>query len=175
MLFKGYINRAGGLEQCRITCFAALQALHRLLRQLSEGDRLPETEAGASLTEACLICRKGFANRASWAMHASKKHGYRIAASILAGESTLCAGCGKQFSRPARLRRRIGWGAFQPAAGSVASPPNDAEPPAQVAGTVPEGPVGLDPASYSRGLLRALQDLEEVTAESVWEAVGLIS
>ena len=120
-LFKGLIRRAKGLELCRLTCYAAMQAVH-VLKQASQGADLPDIEAGASCVEACLICRRGFSSRAAWACHASKKHGYRIAASLLSGgqDQPLCEGCGKLFASSGRLRRhllhsvscRTRWGTF---------------------------------------------------------------
>ena len=72
-LFKGFIARAKGLEQCRITCYAALQALGRLLQQLVVGEDCHPVAQAPSFPEACLICRRGFMSRSAWACHASKK------------------------------------------------------------------------------------------------------
>ncbi|CAE7817460.1 unnamed protein product [Symbiodinium sp. CCMP2592] len=178
--FKGLIKRARGLELCRIQCYAALQALHRVLKIASCGADLEEVTAGSACTEACLICKRGFSSRAAWACHASKKHGYRITASILTGTRgcTLCAGCGKNFANSARLRRhllhsgdcRSQWGSFR---SIEANPPcpNPAEPPVQVEGVLDAVDSAWDPASYNKGLYDSLCVLVNPTALQVWALV----
>ena len=66
-LFTGYNHRAKGLEQCRITCYAALQALAHLLQQFSCGQACDADPEDLSFPEACLICRRGFKSRSAWA------------------------------------------------------------------------------------------------------------
>ncbi|CAE7819601.1 unnamed protein product, partial [Symbiodinium sp. KB8] len=52
-LFKGLIQRARGLELCRITCFAAMQAVHRAFLEHGEGQRIDHNGAsGCSYTDA---------------------------------------------------------------------------------------------------------------------------
>ena len=133
------------------------------------------------LVRGLISCRRGFSSRAAWACHASKKHGYRIAASLLIGRQALplCEGCGKLFASSGRLRRhllhsvscRTGWGTFQPDPAQMPPRPNEAAPPLQLRGTCASYGHALDPASYSRGLLECLDSLESPCAESVWAAV----
>eukprot|EP00439_Symbiodinium_sp_Y106_P025363 s1003_g3.t1 len=180
-LFRGLIRRAKGLELCRLTCFAAMQAVYAALKQASQGTDLPEVEAGASCVEACLICRRGFSSRAAWACHASKKHGYRIAASLLIGGQAqpICEGCGKLFANQGRLRRhllhsvscRAGWGTFQLDPTPVPPRPGEAAPPLQLRGTCVSQAHAMDPASYSKGLLECLDSIDSPCAESVWAVV----
>ena len=180
--FKGLILRAKGLELCRATCYAALQALYRALRFHGEG-RSPVDQGRneACYTEACIPCRKGFASRAAWACHASKLHGYRIAASVLAGSQggKVCLSCGTCFSKTARLRRhllhsaecRVGWGSFVPDPASGVPTLHDRAPPITVEGLLQECHAGLDPARYNKGLLEALLVLEHPSAAEVWARV----
>ena len=180
-IFTGLIKRARGLELCRINCYAALRALYRTIHQASAGSELAEVVEGATCTEACLICRRGFVSRAAWACHSSKKHGYRIPASILVGHKgrTLCGGCGKVYATSARLRRhllhatacRANWGAFQTDECEQPPQPNHAEPPTQALGHLAPDVGGDDPAAYNKGLFEVLSGLEAPTAEAVWENV----
>ena len=178
--FKGLVQRAKGLELCRITCFAALQSLHSALAAHAQGEQICEPCEATPFTEACLVCRKAFTSRSAWAFHSSKLHGYRIAASVLAGSSgnTTCQGCGKRFSNAARLRRhllhatscRVGWGDFVPRDDRVPGP-NPREPPLLLDGTFLPGAECLDPASYNKGLLDTLLAKSSWTTEEVWHTV----
>ena len=58
-LFKGLIRRAKGLELCRLTCYAAMQAVH-VLKQASQGADLPDIEAGASCVKPVLFAGVDF-------------------------------------------------------------------------------------------------------------------
>ena len=181
--FKGLIQRGRGLELCRITCYAALQAFHRALS--SHGScpvGVSAETAEHTFTEACIPCRRGFVSRAAWACHSSKLHGYRIAASVLAGSrgDTLCLACGKCFSRAARLRRhllhssacRVQWGSFELAEGCKAPALHDCMPPPTLEGLLAQCHEEYDPATFSKGLLDSLEVLTEPTAETVWDLVA---
>ena len=179
-VFKGFVKRAKGLEQCRITCFASLQALGRLLQQFSCGQECTADPAGSAFPEAGLICKRGFQSRAAWACHASKKHGYRIAASLLASERTdsMCSGCGRQFANQARLRRhllhadecRIRWVSFLPSTADSRPEPHCEAPPIQIAGSQSGSRAAQDPAGFSRGLFQATA-LDDPTPEQAFELV----
>ena len=86
-LYRGLVQRARGLELCRIACFAAIQAVHRIfsLSMAREGAWPKASLFGGEYTDACIPCKRGFVSRAAWACHASKKHGYRLASSVMAG------------------------------------------------------------------------------------------
>ncbi|CAE7291651.1 unnamed protein product [Symbiodinium sp. CCMP2592] len=181
-IYKGFVKRAQGLEQCRIACWAALQAFHRALLHRSAGESLQPDLPEAHFVEACLLCRKGFMSRAAWAMHSSKKHGYRLAATALVRDSrnSFCSGCGRQYANDARLRRHLlhasecrrRWGSAIPAEGKLRSAPNVAEPPREVSSSWLEGGVELDPASYNDSLLQSLVALQNPTAEGAWDLVS---
>ena len=180
-LFKGLIKRAKGLECCRIQCYAAFQALYRALRTCSVGVLMREEVQPRTYSEACLICKKGFESRAAWACHASKLHGYRLASSVMAGSSGawVCQGCGRCYAKPARLRRHLlhsstcrkRWGSFTPGEGFVAPDLHERQPPVDVAGILAEVHEAEDPASYSRGLKQALEQLQSPDAETIWATV----
>ena len=181
-IFKGLILRAKGLETCRTTCYAALQALYRTMRAHGEGrSPSPETGSPVAFTEACIPCRKAFVSRAAWACHSSKLHGYRIAASVLAGShgGKVCLACGKCFSRAARLRRHLlhsadcrkGWGSFQVTPGDTVPNLHDCAPPLTLEGILEACHADIDPAAYNKGLLEALLDLSRPTVDSVWAVV----
>ena len=180
-LFKGMVKRAKGLESCRIQCIASLQSLHRALLQLCGGEILRGAAEDVRYTEACLLCKKGFASRSAWAMHSSKLHGYRISASVLVGSSgsTLCEGCGKCFSKPARLRRhllhaskcRAHWESFRLADGVVVPGLHEQHPPLTLEGVLTEGHSGQEAADFHPSLLDSLLHLEAPSAEEVWDLV----
>ena len=179
-LFKGLIKRAQGLELCRVKCYAAFQSLHRVIRELCDGLPAESHDEPPTFVEACLICKKGFESRVAWACHSSKKHGYRVIASVLAGSrgDTVCQGCGKCFSRASRLRRhllhssscRVNWGAFTPAH-EDAPVMHDRQPPVTLERVLEEHHAGPDPALYHQGLLSALHELCEPSAEDVWQTL----
>ena len=180
-LFKGMVRRAKGLEQCRIQCYAAMQALHKAIRVHSDGELIEPCEAPRIYPEACLVCRKAFETRGAWACHASKLHGYRLAATVLAGShgDTLCRGCGKCYANTGRLRRhllhsavcRAQWGAFTMAEGVVIPALHERQPPLHIEGVLERMHEGYDPASYSKGLLEALCRLRSPSAQQVWDLV----
>ena len=182
-VFKGLTLRAKGLELCRATCFAALQALYQAMRAHGEGRPPAVSEQDPVIfPEACIPCRKAFATRAAWACHSSKLHGYRVVASVLAGSQggKICLGCGKCFSKPARLRRhllhtsscRIGWGAFTPDPTQPVPDLHDCVPPVTIEGLLADCHFGLDPAAYNKGLLEALLGLLSPSVDSVWSTVS---
>ncbi|OLQ05907.1 hypothetical protein AK812_SmicGene10865 [Symbiodinium microadriaticum] len=170
-----------GLEQCRIQCYAAMQALHKAIRVHSDGELIEPCEAPRIYPEACLVCRKAFETRGAWACHASKLHGYRLAATVLAGShgDTLCRGCGKCYANTGRLRRhllhsavcRAQWGAFTMAEGVVIPALHERQPPLHIEGVLERMHEGYDPASYSKGLLEALCRLRSPSAQQVWDLV----
>ena len=166
-LFRGLVKRARALEVVRTSCFAALQALLRTLERVG-GARAPAVRADGErpdrYTEACLICRIAFPTRATWSVHAAKKHGYRAPATLLSKEvnKPLCLGCGRLYANTARLRRHLlhstqcreGWGNFCPE-GPVSGTAHPQMPPLRVAGSVAVGDKP-DPAHIHQGLVDAL-------------------
>ena len=180
--FRGLIKRAKALETIRVACYAALQALLRSLAQC--GGSVPDTsrhdpERPERYQEACLICRVAFPSRASWAVHAAKKHGYRAPATLLSQdqEKPLCLGCGRLYANLHRLRRhllhsqscRVGWGSFHPTE-TVAGDIHAQMPPLQIAGfDRPE--VRPDPAYTHPGVVEALLALEAPDADNVWHTL----
>ncbi|CAE7427571.1 unnamed protein product, partial [Symbiodinium necroappetens] len=180
--FRGLVKRAKALESIRVACFAALQALLRSLAQC--GGSVPDTsrndpERPEQYQEACLICRVAFPSRASWAVHAAKKHGYRAPATLLSQgqEKPLCLGCGRLYANLHRLRRhllhsqscRVGWGSFHPT-GTVDGDIHSQLPPLQIAGfECPE--VRPDPVYTHPGVVAALRALETPDADSVWHTL----
>ncbi|CAE7900299.1 unnamed protein product, partial [Symbiodinium sp. KB8] len=179
-LYRGLVQRARGLELCRISCTAALQALYRALIIHGQGRDIEDPCDDKPFVEACLICRKAFTSRSAWACHSSKLHGYRITASLLVGSNgrKTCAGCGKCYANPARLRRHLlhatdcrkNWGAFNTAEGQEPTL-HDHEPPLQLDGAAASGQGVEDPASYSPGLLQALDALQSPEPQEVWDLV----
>ena len=152
---------------------------------IEHGEGLPisaEASDAVKYTDACILCRRSFASRAAWACHASKLHGYRLASSVLAGSdgSTLCKACGKCFSKPARLRRHLlhsgdcrrRWGAFTLPAGAATPEVHDCLPPPTLEGLLEQRQEEHDPAVINKGLLEALETLEEPDADGVWELVA---
>ena len=182
-LYRGLVQRARGLELCRIACFAAIQAVHRVFLEHGEGRRLAQSEpVGGEYTDACIPCQRGFVSRAAWACHASKKHGYRLASSVMAGSdgNTLCRACGKCFSKAARLRRHLlhssecrrGWGSFTLPDGVSVPVLHDSMPPPTLEGLLAQQQEEFDPAAVNKGLLQALEALVAPDAEQVWEVVS---
>ena len=116
-LYKAYVKRARGLELPRTTGLAALQALRRAIAQLLHGKDLEASQKATNYEEGCLQCRIAFPSRTAWACHASKLHGYRTAATLLASEAKrpVCAACGKLYAS----RARPGLSPFGPASCSA--------------------------------------------------------
>ena len=180
-LYKGLVQRARGLELCRISCTAAIQALYRALIIHGQGRDIEDPRDDKPFVEACLICRKAFTSRSAWACHSSKLHGYRITASLLVGSTgrRTCAGCGKCYANPSRLRRHLlhaidcrkNWGAFDTAEGPEPHL-HEHEPPLQLEGATAPGQSVDDPASYSPGLLQALDALQSPESQEVWDLVA---
>ena len=181
--FKGLVKRAGALEGIRVSCYAALQALRKTLC-LIVGCRDPCELANptrpAHYTEACLLCKIAFPTRATWAVHAARKHGYRAPATLYAGESDkpLCSGCGKLYANKGRLRRhllnsvscRVAWGAFQ-VDEAVPEGIHTQRPPMQLSGRCLMVPPRVDPSTVHQGLVDALLGLDNPDADSVWATV----
>ncbi|OLP99497.1 hypothetical protein AK812_SmicGene17930 [Symbiodinium microadriaticum] len=181
--FKGLVKRAGALEGVRVSCYAALQALRKALCLIA-GCRDPSDAASPQrptrYTDACLICKVAFPTRATWAVHAARKHGYRAPATLFAGESVkpLCLGCGKLYANKGRLRRhllsstvcRVTWGSFQ-VAGDVPDGTHIQLPPVQLQGSNVEVPCREDPVCTRQGLVDALLALDDPGGDSVWDTV----
>ena len=181
--FKGLVKRVGALEGIRVSCYAALQALRKALCLIA-GCRDPSEAASPNrptrYTEACLLCKVAFPTRATWAVHAARKHGYRAPATLYAGESVkpLCLGCGKLYANKGRLRRhllssascRVTWGSFQ-VEGDVPDGTHVQRPPVQLQGASVEVPFREDPTCTHQGLVDALLALDEPDGDSVWEVV----
>ncbi|CAE7646489.1 unnamed protein product [Symbiodinium microadriaticum] len=147
------------------------------LGRLGEGDVITEQEPAGLYSETCLICEKGFASRAAWAMRSSKLHGYRIAASILLG--TLCQGYGKRFVKAAWLHRHLvhsrdcsaRWGTFRLSDGVVVPSLHEQQQPLSLEGVLADVPIGPDSDEHHRGVLRALLALDGPSAETIWDVV----
>ncbi|CAE7706653.1 unnamed protein product [Symbiodinium sp. CCMP2456] len=179
--YRGIVKRAKGLEMCRIQCHAALQALYRTFQAIAVGHETRSTQANQHFTEACLICKKGFVSRSAWAMHSSKLHGYRIAASILLGsdKGTLCRGCGKCYASSARLRRHLlhahncrkQWGAFELQENVVVPCLHSQQPPLSLEGVLELQQPDIVRDDVHPGLLRALKELGDASAEAIWATV----
>ena len=180
--FGGLIKRAKALETVRVASFAALQALLRSLCQIG-GCSLTTARSDLDRPEryqdACLICRIAFPSRASWAVHAAKKHGYRAPATLLSQglEKPLCLGCGRLYANHHRLRRhllhsqpcRTGWGSFRPN-GPVGSEVHVQAPPVQVEGTACRE-IRPDPTITHPGVIDALLALSPPDPDSVWHTL----
>ena len=182
-LYKAYVKRARGLEIARTTGLAALQALRRAIAHLLHGEDLEASQRATSYVEGCLQCRIAFPSRTAWACHASKMHGYRTTATLLASETKrpVCAACGKLFASRGRLQRhllgsescRLAWGSF------ALQPAQDAEhvlhcqaPPLQLEGRKGGRTFTHDPASVHLGLLQALQGSDIEYPDGLWETVS---
>ncbi|CAE7155771.1 unnamed protein product, partial [Symbiodinium necroappetens] len=107
--FRGWIKRAAALEMLRLTSHAALQACHRFLSHFCPGAGDASYSERKRPTEACIPCRKAFADRVSWACHASKVHGYRTRATETTRgcQQAWCSGCGKLFANANRMKRHV--------------------------------------------------------------------
>ncbi|CAE7280979.1 unnamed protein product [Symbiodinium necroappetens] len=180
--FRGLVKRAKALEIIRVASYAALQALLRSLCQIGgavNGPGRSDPERPERYQEACLICRIAFPTRASWAVHAAKKHGYRAPATLLSQEQEkpLCLGCGRLYANRHRLRRhllhaqqcRTKWGSFHPT-GEVATELHVQLPPMQVQGD--ECPEFRPDSVYIHpGLVEALLALSPPDADGVWRTL----
>ena len=181
--FKGLVKRAGALEGIRVSCYAALQALRKALCLTAEcRDPLERAEPDRPVQyhEACLLCKVAFPTRATWAVHAARKHGYRAPATLLANEPSkpLCLGCGKLYANKGRLRRhllnsstcRVSWGSFQ-VFGTIPEGTHAQLPPLQLPGSCRETTPRADPVYTHPGLVDALLGLEDPETEAIWNTV----
>ena len=181
-LFKAYVKRARGLELARTAGFAAFQALRRAIVVFLDGAAAIEEPARCQYREGCLQCRIAFPTRTAWACHASKVHGYRTAATLLAAdvERPVCAACGKLFASKGRLQRHLqasarcrqSWGSFTlDASGAQASDLHCQAPPDQLPGRPGGVTFAHDPAAVHFGLLRELQEVDTEVCEGLWDIV----
>ena len=180
--FKALIKRARGLELARVTGLAATQALRRAVLSAG-GCAEPEGDTtSVQYEEGCLICRVAFPSRTAWACHASRVHGYRSPATLLAADARkpLCAACGKLYASHGRLQRhllgsascRVAWGSFvaDPSAAPVLDPHCQA-PPVQRPGHSHGQVFEQDPAALHLGLLAELREASLDPPEGLWELV----
>ena len=182
--FRGWIKRAAALEQLRLTSHAALQACHRFLFHYCPGTGAEAPFERTCSTEACIPCRKAFADRVSWACHASKVHGYRTRATETTRgcQKAWCSGCGKLFANANRMKRHVfvtpacqaAWGSFVPEEGASLSPLHPAAPPFRLPGRF--APLDLRADSVEpgchQGLLDALLGLATDDESVAWEVVA---
>ena len=163
--FRGRIQRARGLNICRISSFAAMQTLHRTLSDHGAGEPLRESPGKTAFTEDCLICNRAFTSWAAWACHASKIHRWRTATSVCAGTQgdSLCRGAAR-FSRNqrsfvgiccilkhAQVMCRTGWGSCVLGPDQAIPSIHTCTPPPALEGVLREDHCEYDPAAYSRG------------------------
>ena len=181
-LFRAYVKRARGLELARTSGFAALQALRRVIVLLCQGPPMPAPRGGQAYSDGCLPCRIAFPTRTSWACHASRVHGYRTTATLLAAgvSRPTCHACGKLYASKGRLQRhlqssaacRVSWGGFVPVEGGAPrGEVHPQAPPHQQSGCN-VGPQFLhDPAHVHLGLLSELQAADVHASEGLWDLV----
>ena len=181
-IFKALIKRVRGLEVARTSGLAALQALRRALIAVA-GSLAEEVQPDAcQYVEGCLLCRIAFPSRTAWACHASRLHGYRTAATLMAAdvERPMCSACGKVFATRGRLQRhlqasarcRVAWGSFEPDLTQAgAAEVHSQAPPLSQAGRSSGRTFDFDPAELHLGLLAELQGTDLAPSEGLWETV----
>ena len=135
-------------------------------------------------TEACILCRKAFADRVSWACHASKMHGYRTRATetTRGSQQAWCRGCGKLFANANRMKRhvfvtpacQVGWGSFVPDEGVSLSPLHPSAPPLRLPGRLAPLDLQVDneEPNCHPGLVDALLELAADDESAAWEVVA---
>ena len=175
--FKGMCRRAKALTVHQHTVVAALDSLHRLLRELGGFPAPFVDSADAAPKELCLPCKRSFPSRVSWAGHAARCHGYRSRAFLLP-EDLVCRSCGKTYATLGRLRRHLvvaptcvtRWGTFTPLEQSRSLKLHPLAPPTATPGTFQEAHPHFC-NTMSTSLLTALSDLGECDETEVWEVI----
>ena len=182
--FRGWIKRAAALEVLRLTAHAAMQACHRFLSHFCSSEDAAFCPERRRPTEACIPCRKAFADRVSWACHASKLHGYRTRATetTRGSQQAWCRGCGKIFANANRMKRhvfvtpacQVAWGSFVPDEGASLSPLHPSAPPLRLPGRfVPvDLPADTEEPNCHPGLVDALLELTGDDESTAWEVVA---
>ena len=176
--YKGWIKRALALDKVADKCASEHAELHKHCRARSTTSGVvEEANGGDQPIEMCLICRRSFLSRLSWASHAARVHQYRAPGTRLAVGST-CKGCGKQYANVGRLRRHLShslccredWGRFAPASATSSAHPQ--MPPTICEGVFDPGfraPAGSDGCS---GLALALRELVSVSEEQLLQIIS---
>ena len=178
--YKGWLQRAQGLEIQRSQVVAALEGLYSTVRMFTS----PATQADINnqpCSEICIPCRKLFRTRVAWSCHAQKIHQYRTEAYRLRKKTQvpLCQGCGKVYSNLNRLQRHLAysvdcvqqWGAFVPEA--EAQPDiHPQAPPEQTLGVLHDHIDATPVPGISESLLQELHSVDPADEANLWDLVS---
>ena len=175
--FKGWIKRALALEKAVDACASAHAELYKLCRRrVADPSQHVEGTDTTLVTEACIVCRKGFRSKLAWASHAARMHDYRTLSTRLAS-GVVCQGCGKAFANTGRLRRhlahssscRSSWGRLVPAQGATAMHP-------QMPPTAVQCNLACDPQREAKEVCQELcAALDEDGPEDPDEVLAIVS